>query len=349
MQVIGSGDLDHRLNIRTGDELEDLANAYNKMADNLIVYINDLQETTAAKERIESELNIAREIQLGLLNKVFPPFPEYSQFTLFAILEPAKEVGGDLYDFFFIDDDHLCFSLGDVSDKGVPAALFMTITMTLIKNNAKISSSPAFIMSQINDLLSTENPRSMFVTLIIGILNIRTGEIVYSNGGHNPPILIEKGNQPVYKKEISGPIVGPIEGIPYKNLSMRLNPGDTLFLYTDGVTEALNEKDELFSEELLLDVMGQSEKINVRDTTLKVRSKVSEHAGSAPQSDDIAMMMIKFNGPVESPEDYVYSKSGEPYKSAGAANKALKLRDDLDPNECFIKELSDCGWVIVKK
>ncbi len=324
VQVIGSGKLNHRLDIRTGDELEDLANAYNKMADDLIIYIKDLQETTAAKERIESELNIAREIQLGLLNKVFPPFPEYSQFNLFAILEPAKEVGGDLYDFFFIDDDHLCFTLGDVSDKGVPAALFMTITMTLIKNNAKISSSPAFIMSQINDLLSAENPRSMFVTLIIGIMNIRTGEIIYSNGGHNPPILIEKDCQPVYKKEISGPIVGPIEGIPYKDLSMRLNPGDTLFLYTDGVTEALNEKDELFSEELLIDVIGKAEKINVKDLTLKIRSKVTEHAGSAPQSDDIAMMMIKFNGPVENPGEYVYSKSGEPYQSADSANKAKR-------------------------
>lgn len=296
-QVIGNGQLDHKINIKTGDELEDLADAFNKMAYDLKIYIKNLQETTAAKEKIQSELNVAREIQLGLLHKIFPPFPDCSQFDLYATLEPAKEVGGDLYDFFFMDDDHLCFALGDVSDKGVPAALFMTITMALIRNTAQESFNPAFMMSKINDTLSADNPRSMFVTLIIGILNIRTGEVLYANGGHNPPILIRDNDRPVFKKELSGPLVGHMEGLPFKDLALKLNPGDYLFLYTDGVTEALNSKNEFFSDERLLAEIGNTAEKDVEGITREIRTKVREYTDSAPQSDDIAMMMIRFNGP----------------------------------------------------
>jgi sigma-B regulation protein RsbU (phosphoserine phosphatase) len=301
-QVIGNGQLDHKIDIKTGDELEDLADAFNKMADDLKIYIKNLQETTAAKEKIQSELNVAREIQLGLLHKIFPPFPDCSQFDLYATLEPAKEVGGDLYDFFFMDDDHLCFALGDVSDKGVPAALFMTITMALIRNTAQASSSPAFMMSKINDTLSADNPRSMFVTLIIGILNIRTGEVLYANGGHNPPILIRDNDRPVFKKKLSGPLVGHMDGLPFNDIALKMNPGDYLFLYTDGVTEALNSKNEFFSDERLLSEIGNAEEKDVEGITREIRTKVRKYTGSAPQSDDIAMMMIRFNGPCETPD-----------------------------------------------
>ena len=301
-QIIGNGQLDHKIDIKTGDELEDLADAFNKMAYDLKIYIKNLQETTAAKEKIQSELNVAREIQLGLLHKIFPPFPDCSQFDLYATLEPAKEVGGDLYDFFFMDDDHLCFALGDVSDKGVPAALFMTITMALIRNTAQASFSPAFMMSKINDTLSADNPRSMFVTLIIGILNIRTGEILYANGGHNPPILIRDNDRPVFKKKLSGPLVGHMDGLPFKDLTLKMNPGDYLFLYTDGVTEALNSKNEFFSDERLLAEIGNAEEKDAEGITREIRTKVREYTGSAPQSDDIAMMMIRFNGPCETPD-----------------------------------------------
>lgn len=348
VRIIGEGNLDHRLDVKTGDELEDLADAFNKMSDDLILYIENLKETTAAKERIESELNIAREIQLGLLQKIFPPFPDYKQFELFAMLEPAKEVGGDLYDFFFIDEDHLCFSLGDVSDKGVPAALFMTITMTLLRNNAKQYFSPQKIMSKINDALSSENPRSMFVTLIIGILNIRTGEVVYSNGGHNPPILLPKDSEPEYIRDISGPIVGPIEGIPYKKLTLNLKPGDAMFLYTDGVTEALNKKEELFSEEQLLSEVSRVGKKHVKEITKNVWAKVIQHAGGTPQSDDVAMMLVRFKGPVIK-QEFIYSKSGKPYKTKKSAENALKTRDDLSPRKYGVKEISGKGWVIARK
>ena len=348
-QVIGNGKLDHKIDIKTGDELEDLAGAFNKMAYDLKIYIENLQETTAAKERIQSELNVAREIQLGLLHKIFPPFPDYSQFDLYAMLEPAKEVGGDLYDFFFIDDDHLCFALGDVSDKGVPAALFMTITMALIRNTAEESFNPAFMMSRINDTLSADNPRSMFVTLIIGILNIRTGAVLYANGGHNPPILIRDNTTPVFKNELSGPLVGHMAGLPFKDLTLKLNPGDYLFLYTDGVTEALSSNHEFFSDERLLSEIGNTDEKDVEGITLEIRTKIREHTDSAPQSDDIAMMMIRFNGPCEKQERYIFSKSGKPYKSAPSAKTALERRKDLDPQEYTVKELSGRGWVIAQK
>jgi len=296
-QIIGNGNLDHKLHIKTGDELENLADAFNQMADDLKIYIKNLQETTAAKEKIQSELNVAREIQLGLLHKIFPPFPDFSQFDLYAMLEPAKEVGGDLYDFFFVDDDHLCFALGDVSDKGVPAALFMTITMALIRNTAERSFSPAIMMSKINDTLSSDNPRSMFVTLIIGVLNIRTGKLLYANGGHNPPILIRDDGKPVFKKELSGPLVGHMDGIAFEDLELQMNPGDSLFLYTDGVTEALNSQNEFFSDGRLLAEMGNCAEKDVEGVTLEIRKKIKQYTVSAPQSDDIAMMMIRFNGP----------------------------------------------------
>ena len=348
-QLIGNGKLDHRIDIKTGDELEDLADAFNKMADDLKIYIRNLQETTAAKERIQSELNVAREIQLGLLRKIFPPFPTHSQFDLYAMLEPAKEVGGDLYDFFLVDDDHLCFALGDVSDKGVPAALFMTITMALIRNTAQESFNPASMMSKINDTLSADNPRAMFVTLIIGILNIRTGEVLYANGGHNPPILIKQKGAPVYKKELSGPIVGHLDGIPYKDLSLNMNPGDCLFLYTDGVTEALNSNNEFFSDERLLTEMGNRVQNDVKGITHEIRQKIGEYTGSAPQSDDIAMLTIRFNGPGEQPQTLIFSKSGAPYKSRHSAKAALERRKDLDPQQYTVKELAGRGWVIAQK
>jgi len=296
-QLIGGGKLDHQIMIKTGDELEDLADAFNTMARDLKVYIKNLQETTAAKERIQSELNVAREIQLGLLPKIFPPFPNRRQFDLYALLEPAKEVGGDLYDFFLLDDDHLCFAIGDVSDKGVPAALFMTITMALIRNTARQSADPASMMSRINDTLSADNPRCMFVTLIIGILNFRTGEIIYANGGHNPPILLRNNDRPAFVKALSGPVVGHIGGLSYKNLEIKMHPGDYLFLYTDGVTEALNGEKNFFSDQRLLSEIGDSDKKDVEGITLEIRTKIRAYTGSAPQSDDIAMMMIRFNGP----------------------------------------------------
>lgn len=278
------------------DEVGRLAESFKFMKAELKKNIQNLMETTATKERIQSELNVAREIQLGILPKTFPPFPEYKDFDLYATLESAKEVGGDLYDFFFIDDDHICFTLGDVSDKGVPASLFMVITRTLIKVVAQQDCSPADMMFQINNTLSTDNPQTMFVTLIIGILNVRTGEVRYANGGHNPPIVVSQKEGVFYQEGISGPLLGPMENVPYKELSLTLQPGDSLFLYTDGVTESMDSEKNLFSDERLLAEIETLRNGDVEDIVNGIIASIKEHAKSEPQSDDIAMMMLKYNG-----------------------------------------------------
>ncbi|HEX3030477.1 MAG TPA: SpoIIE family protein phosphatase, partial [Clostridia bacterium] len=199
-EVIGNGDLDYFINVKTGDEIEDLAYAFNNMTSRLKENIENLKATTAEKERIQSELKIAQKIQTSMLPRIFPPFPERKEFSLFALMEPAKEVGGDFYDFFLISENKLCFVIGDVSGKGVPAALFMVIAKTLIKNQALSGCSAAETLFNANNLLCMENEEMMFVTVFIGILNTETGEMEYSNAGHNPPLICRKGGEFEYIK-----------------------------------------------------------------------------------------------------------------------------------------------------
>ena len=246
-------------------------------------------------QRMEGELSVAREIQMGVVPKVFPPFPERDEFDLSAVLIPAREVGGDLYDFFFLDENRLCFTIGDVSGKGVPASLFMVITRTLIKNLAGFCSSVSELMEQVNSLLDADNPQALFVTLFIGILDVNTGEMEFANGGHNPPVVFSKEKGIYFNKESSGPIVGAFPDLPYKNLSLTLGPGDGILLYTDGVNEAMDSHDNQFTDQRLLELcqsMGAAPAQVIIDTILKA---VRDHAGAAPQSDDIAMVMLRFN------------------------------------------------------
>jgi sigma-B regulation protein RsbU (phosphoserine phosphatase) len=278
------------------DEVGELARSFDFMQSELKKNIRNLVDVTAARERIHSELSVAREIQMGIIPKTFPTFTEHSEFDLFATIEPAKEVGGDLYDFFLLDKDHICFTLGDVSDKGVPAALFMVITRTLIKTTAEHEPSPAKIMSHINNILAEDNPRAMFVTLVIGVLNIRTGALTYASGGHNPPIGVPSKGECAYQRGKSGPMVGVIEDIDYKELSVELLPGDSFFLYTDGVTEAMDPDQNLFSDERLLMVVNGGPRDGLEGVIDNVMAEVKRHAATAPQSDDIAMLMIRYNG-----------------------------------------------------
>lgn len=258
--------------------------------------IQEIIATTAARERIESELNVAREIQMGTLPTEFTFEPEHKELDVYAYLLPAQEVGGDLYDFFFVDEEHLCFTLGDVAGKGVPAALFMVITKELISNNVLLGNlSPADVMTWINKMLYRGNPSAMFVTLVIGILNVTTGEVHYANGGHVPPIFVGCEDGLCYKKELSGPVVGAIPGISYKDISVTLQPGEAFFLCSDGVTEAMNEEDELFSDARLLEDFARIKENSSKEVVEGILSEVKIHAGNAPQSDDIAMLMIRWN------------------------------------------------------
>ena len=278
------------------DEVGALAASFIYMFQELQKNINQLVATTVAKEKIESELNVARDIQLGILPKIFPPYPEKKEFDLHAYLEPAKEVGGDLYDFFLLDENHLCISIGDVSGKGVPAALFMAITTTLIKTYSEIKQPISEIMTKINNVLSKDNPNCMFVTLLIGVLDIRTGELKYANAGHNPP-LIKSGDRIFYQQGLSGPVAGALEDIKFKELSLTLKKGDTLFLYTDGVTEAMNTQKELYSTERLEKFIASSECTNAEDVIKEVKNDIITFAGDEPQYDDITMLSLIFFGP----------------------------------------------------
>lgn len=294
---ISKGNLDiESPRIKSKDEVGKLAESFDYMKTSLKQYIKDLTETTAAKERIESELNIAREIQMSILPKIFPPFPQKPEFDIYATIEPAKEVGGDLYDFFFIDEDHLCFIIGDVSGKGVPASLFMAVTKTLFKASSDKSLKPDEVVNKVNDELSEDNDSCMFVTLFYGILNTKTGEILYSNAGHNPPLIIRKGERPLYLEKSGSVAIGAMEDMTFKTEKLRLLPGDYLFMYTDGVTEATNKKEELFSEERLIEEISNIRKKPIQELVSGIMQKIDSFAHGMPQADDITMMVLKFYG-----------------------------------------------------
>ena len=277
-------------------EVADLKDAFNQMGDQLKEYMENLKETTAAKERIESELKIAHDIQMGILPKIFPPFPDRPEFDIYAALEPAKEVGGDLYDFFFMDDDHFCFTVGDVSGKGVPAALFMAITKTLIKTKATQGLTAETILARVNEDLSLDNPSVMFVTLFLGILNVRTGELYYCNGGHNPPYLIHTNGSLEFMETTNGMALGVMEDFIYTSKRIVLEKGETIFMYTDGVTEAMNEREELFSEERLENELNVLKDKSTQEMAAGVMERIKIFSEGVPQFDDITMMMLRFYG-----------------------------------------------------
>ena len=293
---IGSGDLDYRLDVRTHDEIEELANAFNKMAGDLQTYIKNLEHTTAEKERFESELHVAHEIQMSFLKKIFPAFPHRSEFSLFATIKTAREVGGDLYDFSLLDDTRLFFYIGDVADKGVPASLIMAITMTLMKRaSVQPGITPAGILRQVNQTLAEDNENIMFVTLFVGILDLKTGELAFSNAGHNPPLVFGADGECSFLKLPDGLVLGVIPDAEYRDDTVRLQPGDMIVAYTDGVTEAMNRKKELYSEARLQETLTRMAGRSVEDTTDAIVASVKGHAAGAPQSDDIAVLAVKLN------------------------------------------------------
>jgi sigma-B regulation protein RsbU (phosphoserine phosphatase) len=296
-ESFGSGNLDAEIPMVQGnDEVARLAYSFASMRDSLKDYIARLTETTAAKQRIESELYIAHEIQLSMLKKIFPPFPERGELDLFAVLEPAKEVGGDFYDFFFLDEDRLFFILADVSGKGVPAALFMSVTMTLFRAKAPNHFTPDKILSEINNDLCKGNESAMFVTAFCGILNCKNGELLYANGGHIPPVIIRGDGRVDLIDLPDGLALGVLEGIDYHGSTIKLFPKDRLLCYTDGITEAMNHNKELFGSERLIDVIRSNLSSDVQDLLGKVMEEVVFFAGDVPQSDDITILCLEYKG-----------------------------------------------------
>ncbi len=291
---IARGDLDFELTpVRSGDEVGRLAAAFIYMREALKRYIKDLTDTTAKKERMESELNIAHNIQMSIVPKTFPAFPDNTEFDIYAVLDPAREVGGDFYDFFFIDDDHLFFALGDVSSKGVPAALFMAVVKTLLKATAMETGDPDEIMEKVNKE-AAKNTSAMFVTIFCGVLNIRTGEICYANAGHNPPLIIRKGEGVEFLRPDGGIAVGAFDGAVYKKEEIILGPEDTIYIYSDGITEAFNGKQEMFSEERLREHVTAHRQDDIRELVDSTLRSVRSFAAGEPQSDDITVMALRF-------------------------------------------------------
>ncbi|MBN2357728.1 SpoIIE family protein phosphatase [candidate division KSB1 bacterium] len=296
VKLVAQGDLTFQQNVTSSDEVGELAQAFNKMVTDLNTYIKNLTETTAIKEKIESELRIAHDIQMGILPKIFPPFPDIKEIDLYAILTPAKEVGGDFYDFFLMDDDHLCLLIGDVSGKGVPASLLMAVTITLLRSKANKGMTPDEILAKVNRDLCAENEKFMFVTLFLAILNIKTGKVQYSNGGHNPPYILHPDGHVETVKKMPTLALGIKRNFPFQTQTIVLQRGETLFLYTDGVTEAMDEKDEEYGTERLekdLEPMTDQSPIEMIQI---LEGKIERFAGTAPQSDDITMVALKYLG-----------------------------------------------------
>lgn len=246
------------------------------------------------KERMQDELNVGHDIQMSMVPQVFPPFPDRKELSIFADLQPAREVGGDFYDFFFIDENRLCVCVGDVSDKGVAAALFMAVTRTLIKARATEDLSTASILTRVNDELSRDNKAYMFVTMFTGILNVITGEFIYTNAGHNPT-YIKRANGSIERLEnLHGPVIGAAEGLAYKEDKTWISEGDLIFMYTDGVTEARNGEKDFFTENRLAELLSSHDFEDAKDAVQLVVQAVKQFEDGANQADDITALAVKY-------------------------------------------------------
>jgi len=295
-KIIGDGNLEHRLQVESGDEIQQLGETFNKMAGDLSRYIHDLTETTAAKERIQSELKLATDIQASLLPRIFPPFPDRSEFDLFAVMEPAKEVGGDFYDFFFLDEDRICLIIGDVSDKGVPAALYMMVAKTLLKSEALRDADPARILERTNSILALDNETSMFVTVFCAILDTDTGQLDCANAGHLPPLIQKTDGSTSHRMFSPGFVLGPMPDISYRSEQIFLQPGELFLLYTDGVNEAVNPGLEEYGEQRLLACVNSCPNGTPEQIIHAIRAEVQAFANGAQQSDDITMLAVRYLG-----------------------------------------------------
>ncbi|MDD3164433.1 MAG: SpoIIE family protein phosphatase [Oscillospiraceae bacterium] len=290
---ISAGNLDHQATAATDDEIGDLANAFNAMTGSLRQYIFDLTAVTAEKERIGAELDVAKHIQASMLPCIFPAFPERPELDIYATMTPAKEVGGDFYDFFLTDDDHLAMVMADVSGKGVPAALFMVIAKTLLKNCAQTGLAPKAILEKVNNQLCENNDAELFVTVWLGILEISTGKLTAANAGHEYPVLKRAGGDYTLVKDKHGFVLAGMEGARYKEYELTLEPGDQLYLYTDGVAEATNASNELYGTDRMLAALNRCKDADCEALLHSMKADIDAFVGKAPQFDDITMLGIE--------------------------------------------------------
>lgn len=284
-----------QLNIRTGDEVESLCSAIKQMERDINGYIENLTAVTAEKERIGAELGVATHIQASMLPCIFPAFPERPEFDIYATMTPAKEVGGDFYDFFLVDDNHLALVIADVSGKGVPAALFMVIAKTLLKNVAQTGLSPRAVLEKVNNQLCENNEAEMFVTVWLGILEISTGRLTCANAGHEYPAIRRAGLDYELVKDKHGFVLAGMEDAKYKEYELILGPGDSLYVYTDGVAEATDANETLYGTDRMLDALNCHRDAVPEELLPSLKEDIDAFVGSAPQFDDITMLCLRMN------------------------------------------------------
>ncbi|MCR4863053.1 MAG: SpoIIE family protein phosphatase [Ruminococcus sp.] len=278
---------------RTGDEIEVLAESFATLSKRTREYIVQITKITAEKERIGAELELATKIQADMLPNIYPAFPDREEFDIYATMTPAKEVGGDFYDFFLIDDDHLGLVMADVSGKGVPAALFMMMSKILVSNFAMMGGSPAKVLEQVNTQICKNNEEEMFVTVWFGVLEISTGKVTAANAGHEYPIVKKADGSFELFKDKHGFVIGGMEGMRYKDYEFTLEKGSTLFLYTDGVAEATNAANELFGTDRMLAALNAEPEAAPEKLLSNMKKAVDDFVGDAPQFDDLTMLSVK--------------------------------------------------------
>lgn len=283
--------------IRTKDELENLAVSIGNMEKDIVRYIDNIESITAEKQRISTELTLAKRIQASMLPQVFPPFPERKEFDIYATMDPAREVGGDFYDFFLIDKDHLGVVMADVSGKGIPAALFMMISKIILQSCAMLGKSASETLKKTNEAICSNNQAEMFVTVWFGILDIPTGRFSCANAGHECPALKRAGEDFRLCKNKHGFVIGGLEDMIYEEHILELSPGDKLFLYTDGVPEATDADNNMFGLERMVMALNKAKDSSAKEILASVRADMDDFVGETEQFDDITMLCLEYFGP----------------------------------------------------
>ncbi|MBP5618499.1 MAG: SpoIIE family protein phosphatase [Clostridia bacterium] len=293
---LGGDDLEFRMEdaYRTHDEIEALAESFAMLSSKMLEYIQQVERVTVEKERIGAELSLATRIQADMLPSIYPAFPDRKEFDIYATMDPAKEVGGDFYDFFLVDDDHLCMVMADVSGKGVPAALFMMASKIILANNAMMGKSPAQILTDTNAAICANNREEMFVTVWLGILEISTGKLTAANAGHEYPVIMAPDGPFELYKDKHGFVIGGMEGLKYKEYELTLQPGSKLFLYTDGVPEATDADNQLFGAERMLEALNRAPAASPVQVLKNVRAAVDGFVKDAEQFDDLTMLCMEY-------------------------------------------------------
>lgn len=352
---IDGGNLDYRIRINTGDEVEELAWAFNHMTAKIQNYIKNLAVVTAEKERIRTEIEVAAKLQADMLPKVEGAYAKRKEFTLAAFMRPAKGVGGDFYDFFFLDDNHLGVVMADVSGKGVPAALFMVISRTLIRDNVLKGMPLERTAMEINESLCVNNPNGMFVTAWMGVLTISTGELSFVNAGHCRPVIRHLDGTCSYIRELGGLVLAGMEGVPYKEAKIRLQDGEALLLYTDGVTEATSTKEELYGEDRLKRICESVSDNAPQKLVETIWIDVEKFQGAAEQFDDITMLALSYHGDgfvkrsvkpvINELQKYIsfadaYLKEQE--LSQDIIHKIQIAIDEIFSNICYYSQATEC-------